>query len=315
MAEAEEHPPKGEHKSGDAHEGAHAEGHGGHAEGPADPLHHIKDKVLLGMAADGKLVWKPYGDHGHAQVGYAPKMIGPMKLEFTKHMAGMTFGALVIFLVVTAVARRVKNSLHHDRAPEGPLANMVESLVVFVRDELVLPIGGHHLEHYTPLFLTYFFFILTLNLMGMIPEFGGVTGNWTVTLFLGVSIWFSLTLLGMYHQGPLHYFLHMVPPGTPWPMWPLMFVLEFLGPVIKCGVLCVRLFANMIAGHLVISNILALGVIGEKLATGLAVAMIFVGVPLALGISMLEILVCFIQAYVFTMLSIIFVSAAVHPEH
>lgn len=312
MAEAEEKSPKAEHE---AHgEGAHAEGHGGH-EGGEDPLHHIKDKVMLGMSSDGKLVWKPYGEHGHAVEGYAPKTIGPMKLEFTKHMAGMTLVALLLFLVVTAVARRVLHSLHKDRAPEGPLANMVESLVVFVRDELVVPIGGHHLEHYTPLFLTYFFFILTCNLMGMIPEFGGVTGNWTVTLFLGVSIWFTLTILGMVHQGPLHYFLHMVPPGTPGPMWPLMFILEFLGPIIKCFVLCVRLFANMIAGHLVISNILALGTIGGKLATGLAVSMIFIGVPLALGISMLEILVCFIQAYVFTMLSIIFVGAAVHPEH
>lgn len=300
----------------DAH--GHAAGHGaeGHGEHKEDPMHHIKDKVMLGLSTDGRVIWKPYGDHGHLEhPSYVAKTVGPVKLEFTKHMAGVTFVALIMFLVITAVARRVVHSMHKDRATEGVLGNMVEALVMFVRDELVKPIGGHHLEPYTPLFLTYFFFILSCNLAGMIPEFGGTTGNTAVTVCLGGSVWLILTLLGMYKQGPVHYFMHLVPPGTPLPMWPLMFLLEFLGPIIKCFVLCVRLFANMIAGHLVISNILALGAVGGKLASGMAVAMIFVGVPLALGISMLEVLVCFIQAYVFTMLSIIFVGAAVHPEH
>ena len=100
-------------------------------------------------------------------------------------------------------------------------------------------------------------------------------------------------------------------------MWPLMFFLELIGPIIKCFVLCVRLFANMIAGHLVISNVLALGVIGKKamMPVGLAAISLAVGVPLAVGISGLEVLVCFIQAYVFTMLAVMFVGAAIHPEH
>ncbi|GMV81113.1 MAG: hypothetical protein AMXMBFR7_22970 [Planctomycetota bacterium] len=296
-------------------EGAH-EAHADHGGGGGDPMHHIMDKVMLGLGADGKLYWKPYGDHGHLEyAGYAPQTIGPLKLEFTKHMTGLTVIAFLLALVITGIARKVLNNVGRDEPTRGRLANAVEALLLFVRDELVIPAGGHHAAHYTPLFLTYFFFILSCNLCGMIPEFGGVTGNFGVTLVLGVSVWVILTLLGIANQGFAHYFLHMVPPGTPWPMWPLMFLLEFMGPVIKCGVLCVRLFANMIAGHLVISNILALGVVGGALPTGIAVGMIFVGVPLALGISMLEILVCFIQAYVFTMLSVIFVGAAVHPEH
>ncbi|MCY3024240.1 MAG: F0F1 ATP synthase subunit A [Planctomycetota bacterium] len=251
-------------------------------------MHHILDQVVFGVdQGSGRVVWQPYGKHGHAVAGYAPRTIGPMKLEFTKHMAGV----------------------------RGALTNAVEAVVVFVRDEMVAPIGGHHLGHYTPLFLTYFLFILFANLLGMIPSFGTVTGNVGVTLALGGSVYVLVWILGMWNQGPMKYILHLVPPGTPFWMWPLMFVLELMGPLIKCFVLCVRLFANMIAGHLIVGTVLGLGAFGGALTAGLAAMMLAVGLPLALGISLLEILVCFIQAYVFTLLAVIFIGAAVHPEH
>jgi F-type H+-transporting ATPase subunit a len=297
------------------HAGAHGEGHAkghaaeGHAEeGASDPMHHILDKVLVGVnASTGQIQTRPYDEHGHAVAGYAPKMVGPFKLEFTKHMAGLTFGALLFMLISMITAKRVLAGLRDNKAPKGPLANAVEALIVFVRDEMVAPIGGHHLEHYTPLFLNYFFLLLILNLLGMVPEYGGVTGNFAFTLAMGGSIYALIWILGMYNQGPVHFLLHLVPPGTPWWMWLPMFVLELLGPVIKCFVLCVRLFINMIAGHLIVSQLLGLGAISSAL-------MIF-GVPLALGISALEVLVCFLQAYVFTLLAVGFVGAAVHPEH
>jgi F-type H+-transporting ATPase subunit a len=282
------------------------DGHGG---GGSDPMHHILDKVLWGVdKTSGSVMWKPYGDHGHLVVAtYEPKKIGPFKLEFTKHMAGMTVGAVLFFAVVMLVAKRVLAGLHENKAPQGRLANMVEALITFVRDELVVPVGGHHLAHYTPLFLNYFFFILILNFLGMVPEYGGVTGNVSVTLAMGGSIYALVWILGIFNQGPIGYLMHQVPPGTPLWMWPLMFVLELMGPLIKCFVLCVRLFANMIAGHLIISQLLSLGAISGLL--------LFLGVPLALGISLLEILVCFLQAYVFTLLAVVFIGAAVHPEH
>jgi F-type H+-transporting ATPase subunit a len=290
------------------------EGHGG----GQDPLHHIKDSVLFALDAHGNVVSgsKAYV-HGVPVAGYAPQQFGPVKLEFTKNMLGATGVAVLMTLVIVLATRRVAATVRADQAPRGWLANLIEAFLVFVRDELVVPAGGRHLAHYTPLFVTYFLFILFCNLAGMIPGFGGVTGNIGVTAALGGSVFVILTALGMVKQGALKYFLHMVPPGTPWPMWPLMFVLEFVGPMIKCFVLCVRLFANMIAGHLVISNVLALGAIGKgaMMPFGLAVLSLAIGVPLALGISLLELLVCLIQAYVFTMLSIIFVGAAVHPEH
>lgn len=294
--------------------GAGREAHGASGSASSDPMHHVRDKVLFGLDARGRLVWQPYV-HGKAVVGYAPAQLGPVKLEFTKHMLGITVVAALLAAILLPLGRRVLAGVRGDRPPRGRLTNLVEALLVFVRDDLVAPMGGKHVAPYTPIFLTYFFFILTCNLAGLIPEFGGPTANMAVTGALGGSVFLLLTLLGILRQGPLKYFLHMVPPGTPWPMWPLMFVLELLGPVIRCGVLCVRLFANMLAGHLVVANVLGLGVFKAGMGLGLPILGLAVGIPLALGISLLEILVCLIQAYVFTMLSVVFVGAAVHPEH
>lgn len=286
-------------------------------------MHHILDKVLVGIdAKTGAVTPYPYDAHGHAKNGYEPKVLmsiagKPLKLEFTKHMFGMTFAAFGIFLVAMVVSKRVMAGLKTDKAPQGKMANAFEAVITYIRDEIVEPIGGHHLGHYTPMFITYFFFILILNLLGLVPEYGGVTGNVAVTLAMGGSIYALIWLLGMYNQGPVNFVMHLVPPGTPWWMWPLMFVLELLGPLIKCFVLCVRLFANMIAGHLIVGTVLGLGAIGAKgtLSTGLAVMMLGIGLPLALMITGLDLLVCFIQAYVFTLLAVIFIGGAVHPEH
>jgi F-type H+-transporting ATPase subunit a len=298
---------------------AHGEAaeHGQEGGGAQDPTHHIQDKVLFGVNANtGAVVGYPY-QHGHAIAGYAPKTIGPMKLEFTKHMADVTVVAALLMVAGLAVSRKVLAGISGNHAPRGRLANLVESILVYVRDEVVVPVGGHHLAHYTPLFLTYFMFILTCNLIGMLPDVGTATGNVGVTMALGGSVYVLIWLLGMAHQGPVNFVLHLVPPGTPWWMWPLMFVLELMGPVIKCFVLCVRLFANMVAGHLIIGSLLMLTVFGPgaMLPAVIAGLMIVIGVPLALGISCLELLVALIQAYVFTLLAVTFIGAAVHPEH
>jgi F-type H+-transporting ATPase subunit a len=292
--------------------------HAADSSGGADPLHHIKDQVLIALDRQGRLVRGSEAyEHGRPRAGYEPARLGPMRLEFTKHMAGVAVVAVLLAAVLIMVARRVTRNVEAHQASRGRLANAVEAVLVYLRDEVIKPSGGAHAAHYTWLFVTYFLFILTLNLAGMIPEAGAATGNIAVTGALGGSVFVFLTLLGMFRQGPLKYFLHLVPPGTPWWMWPLMFFLELTSPIIKCFVLCVRLFANMIAGHLVVANVLGIGVLGPKamLPTALGLMSLFVGVPLALGISLLELLVCLIQAYVFTMLSVIFVGAAVHPEH
>lgn len=296
------------------------EGHGG-GHGASDPADHIKDAVLIGVdATTGKIV-RPYDAHGHLlkeYAAYTPAMVGPFKLEFTKHMGGITVAAALIFVAGMATAKRVLAGLHDNKAPKGRLANAFEAVVMFVRDEMVEPMGGHHLGHYTPLFITYFMLILTCNLMGMIPDFFGVggtaTGNFWINVGLGGSVYALIWILGLKNQG-LGYILHLVPPGTPFWLWPLMFVLELAGPIIKCFVLCVRLYANMIAGHLITGSILSLGVISSAVPIGTSVMMLAIGVPLCLGLNFLEVMVCLIQAYVFTLLAIIFIGGAIHPEH
>ena len=229
-------------------------------------------------------------------------------MEFTKHMASFTFAALLIAIVCLIVSRRVLAHLHAGEAPRGPLANAVEAAIVFVRDELVEPTGGHHLAHYTPLFIIYFLLILACNFFGMIPDvfhlWGTATGNYSITLALSLTVYALIWVLGIANQGPVNFIVHLVPPGTPWWMWPPMLILELMGPIIKCFVLSVRLFANMIAGHLILANLLAL-----------SGALLLLGVPLAIGLSLLEVLVCVLQAYVFTLLAVGFIGSAVHPSH
>jgi F-type H+-transporting ATPase subunit a len=310
MAEAEKDAAHEEHGREHEHE---------EAEGPPKPEEHIQDKVLVGLNANGEFVSYPYDHEGHPKNGYEPKVLltvlgKPLKIEFTKHMAGMGIVATLIFVIGVTVARRVLAGLQTNKAPKGALANAFEAVVVFVRDEMVEPMGGHHLGHYTPIFITYFVLILLCNLVGLIPEVGTATGNFSITAGLALSVYALIWILGMYNQGPINFIVHLVPPGTPWWLWPLMFVLELLGPVIKCFVLSVRLYANMIAGHLIIGSILNLGVIGAGPVSA-SLIMLGIGIPLSLGLSFLEVMVCFIQAFVFTLLSVIFIGAAVHPEH
>lgn len=299
------------HGKAEAEHGKQAEG-AGHDHGHAakdDPMAHIRDVVWYGVdKSTGKIV-KPYDSHGHlleAYASYEPAKIGPFKLEFTKHMFGLTVGATIFFVLSMLLAKRVLAGIQGNHAPRGKIANAMEAILVWMRDEIVVPVGGHHLGHYTPLFLNFFLLIAICNYLGMIPEFGSATGNFSVTLALGITVYALIWILGIAHNG-FGYITHLVPGGTPLWLWPLMFVLELIGPVIKCFVLAVRLFANMIAGHLVISNLLGLGKI--------AGALMVLGVPLALGISLLEVLVCFLQAYVFTLLTVIFIGSAVHPDH
>jgi len=294
-------------------------------QGGGDPTHHIRDQVIFAFnAKTGQFTTKTYNEHGEPIPGYAPQVmfeIGALqcKAEFTKHMLSVGIVAALVFALAMLVARRVLAAVREGRAPRGPLANMVEAILVYVRDEIVVPVGGHHLGHYTPLFLTYFLFILVANLLGMVPwpPLGSATGNVSVTMALGGSVYGLIWILGMAHQGPLNYLRHQVPPGTPWWMWPLMFLLEMMGPLIKCFVLCVRLFANMIAGHLITGTVLGLSAFGAgaTMPAAIALIMLVLGIPLVLGISILELLVSLIQAYVFTLLSVVFIGAAVHPEH
>lgn len=192
--------------------------------------------------------------------------------------------------------------------PTG-MTNVLELFVLFVRDNIVVPnLGVHDARKMTPLFCSFFFFILTLNLLGQIPLFATATGNINVTLALA-SITLGFMVFGtIIKNGPVGFVKCFVPHGVPWPVLILLIPIEFAGMFIKAAALMIRLFANMMAGHIVVLALLSLCV-----AIKLWVAVL--AVPLGIGIGLLEVFVCFLQAYIFTLLSAMFIGQMYHPAH
>ena len=194
--------------------------------------------------------------------------------------------------------------------PRG-VTNMIEALAVFVRDEIAQTYMGKKWGRiFTPYLLTLFLFILTCNLMGLLPGSYTATSNLNVTFALALMTLALMIGSGIYVMGPLGYVRHMVPPGTPILLAPLLIVIETLSTLVKPVALTIRLGANMTAGHIVILVMLSFLFIFQSLLVGL-----FVSVPMAVAISMLEIIVAFIQAYVFTLLTAIFIGMLVHSSH
>ena len=194
-----------------------------------------------------------------------------------------------------------------DKVPTG-LTNVLETLVVFVRDEISIAyLGKEDGRKLAPLFCTFFFFILSLNLLGLVPIFSTATGNFTATLALASVVFFFMTVGAIAKNGPVGFFQAFVPHGVPIPVLLIIVPLELLGVLIKTGVLALRLFANLLAGHIVLFNLLGLVVVfGVAAAPALAIA---------LFVFFLEILVSFLQAYISTMLSAMFIGQIYHPEH
>jgi F-type H+-transporting ATPase subunit a len=219
--------------------------------------------------------------------------------------------ALVVFLM-TRLARMYKRGVGRDTAPRGLFQNLFETLIMFVRDEIARPNLGAKADKYLPYLLTAFFFILTSNLLGLVPFGATATSNLMVTVVLAFFT-FVITQLG----GTKDYWMHIFwPPGIPTFVKPILMPVELLGIFTKPIALAIRLFANMTAGHLVILSLIGLifsfaNLFGSGAGFGVAP----VSVAFALFVYMLELLVSFIQAYVFTMLSALFISMAVQEHH
>jgi len=232
---------------------------------------------------------------------------GPLKLPISKHLLMMVIASLILLMVFPFLIRSRSKAL-------APFRAILEMAVLFIRDEIVLPNLGHKGAAYLGYFCTMFFFILVMNLTGLVPYGATATGNLAVTGGLALTSFVLINFAGIREQGLLKYIGHLVPKGVPGWLYPLMFPIELLGMVIKIFALCIRLFANMIAGHIVIlvfiSFIFIFGTFG--LVAGLGVAPVSVG--LVLFTMLLELLVAFLQAYVFVMLTAIFTGAAMHPH-
>jgi len=233
-----------------------------------------------------------------------------LDLSITKHVVMMWVAAILLIFVFSKLAK--KKAL----TPTGAFTNFFEVFVVFIRDDMVYNIMGERLgRRFMPFFLTQFFFILTCNLLGLVPFCATATGNIAVTGALAIITLLTTQIGGMIEQGFFTYLKNIVPPGIPVWLLPIMVPVEILGQFTKPFALTVRLFANMTAGHLVILSLFALIFIFKSFGDFVSYAVAPGIVGFVLFISLLEIFVALIQAYIFTFLSIIFIGAALHPEH
>jgi F-type H+-transporting ATPase subunit a len=241
--------------------------------------HHLLDHVLLRVSAGETL-----------------------SFLLTKHLLLMWISAGLAVLVLVSAGQMAR------RGMRNRFVYFVESMTVFVRDDIVLPNIGEEGRQYLPYFLSVFFFVLFMNLLGMVPGSATPTGNIAVTASLALCTLFMINVAGMRAHGVVGYVKSLVPHGMPVWLLPLMYPIELLGLLTKSFALCIRLFANMIAGHIVILAFLALIFLFGKLWVAP------MSVSAALGINLLEIFVAFLQAYIFTLLSAIFVGSAVHSH-
>jgi F-type H+-transporting ATPase subunit a len=241
-------------------------------------------------------------DHGPA----VPSLgAGCLDLSITKHTVMMWLAAALLIGSLFIWSNRDKTKL----VPRGTAANLFEMLVLFVRDELAIKnIGKEEGPRYTPYLLTAFFFILFMNLLGLFPWMATATGNIAVTLALALCTFVITQVAGIRAAGLGGYLAHLTGGVAPW-LWPIMVPVEILGLFTKPFALTIRLFANMLAGHIVIFFLLGLiFMLGHP-------AVALVSVPFALGIYLLELFVAFVQAYVFTMLSALFIGMGVAMGH
>jgi F-type H+-transporting ATPase subunit a len=231
----------------------------------------------------------------------------PLDLSITKAVAAMFFAAFIGLFLFISMARSYKKT--GVSAPKG-IQRFLEPIVLFVRDDIAIPnIGEHKYERYMPYLLTVFFFILINNLMGLIPfppPFGAnVTGNIAVTFVLAF-----FTFIITQFSGNKAYWRHIfATPGVPIWLLPIMIPVELIGIVSKPFALMIRLFANITAGHIIVLSLICLIFIFESVAVA-PVSFLFV-----IFMDCLELLVAFLQAYVFTLLSSLFISLAVKEHH
>lgn len=255
---------------------------------------YYKDKFEL-MTEEEKSAMIP--------VDYA---VRPLDFSITKLVFSMLLSTLIIFLLFSAVARSYKKN---DKAPKG-LAGFLEPLVLFVRDDIAIPnIGEKKYAKFMPYLLTIFFFIWINNLMGLVPFFpfsSNLTGNIYFTLVLSF-ITFLITSL----SGNKDYWKHILLPPVPKLLYPIMVPIEIIGMFTKPFALMIRLFANITAGHIIILSLISLIYIFKS------VFIAPVSGAFVIFMSILEMLVAALQAYVFTLLSALFIGQAVaeHDHH
>ena len=271
---------------------------------------------------------------------HLPKIFG-IDFSITKHVLMLWLVAIIVSILVVLPIRKY---LASNGKKKSRWVTLIEYIVEFVRDTISSPnVGSNWVMTWTPLFLTIFFFILFANGIGMIPIFdtiglldrfilktgsdslinnllhGGVTatGNFNVTAGLATVTFFSIIIAGVKKHGFIKHWKNLVPHGLAWPVYIILIPIELMGLFVKPFALTMRLAANMTGGHIAILALLSLmAIIGEMFhsaAAGIGVAVI--SIPMAAAISGLEIIVVLVQAYVFTLLTAVFVGMAINVHH
>lgn len=270
-------------------------------------LHHLADSNELEM---------PWGVVHLPQ--FAPIHIGPLTLDFsiTKHVFFMMLAAVLVAILLILAARdaRREHAAGAERGPKGA-ANVVEAFILYLRDEVALRNIGHGGEKYVPYIVAVFFFILFCNLLGLLPWGGSPTGNISVTAALAVLTFIIVEIAGMRALGAKGYLKTIfyapegLSPAMKLPMYLIMTPVEFLGKLTKPFALAIRLYANMTAGHAVV-----LALTGLLITAAYASRLFIAPAPLIMAVSImiLEIFVAFLQAYIFAMLSAVFIGLIRH---
>ncbi|MCA9212554.1 MAG: F0F1 ATP synthase subunit A [Planctomycetales bacterium] len=290
-------------------------------------LGHVKDSTDFHLP-------RAFGEHIHIPqpfAGMAEKpifegsklpaplneFIEPWNFQITRFMVLEVVVSIIIVALFAMLAGKVKSGV-----PKGKFWNLLEVFLVFIRDEIARPtIGKHDADRFLPYLWTIFFFVLGCNLIGMVPWMGSPTGAFATTGTLAFITFGVVLVSGMKALGAVGFWKAQVPHmDLPGPMAilikPMVFAIEVLGLFIKHFVLAVRLLANMVAGHLVLGVLTAFvaAICYYSSSYVIAVPVSFVSVLGATGLSLLELFVAFLQAYIFTFLSALFIGSAVHPH-
>ena len=244
------------------------------------------------------------------------EFVRPFDISITKNVASLFITALLLIFIILRTARWYRKNDAMEAAPGG-FTGLMEMMIMMVNDEIIKPsVGEKHYRKYAPFLLTAFFFIFFANLLGLVPFFPGganVTGNIAVTMVLALFTFFAINLFGN-----KHYWKEILWPDVPmflkFPI-PIMQTIELFGVISKPFSLMVRLFANIMAGHMMVLGLVAVIFVTVKLGPVINGSMTVISMLFGLVINALELLVAFIQAYVFTMLSAVFIGMSRQEEH
>ena len=270
-----------------------------------------------------------------------PTVLG-INFSVTKHVLMLWIVAVLLFVLITWSTRKY---LKQDRPIPAGFMNALEAVVQFIRDSIVLPnVGKKFVNTWTPLVLTFFFFIVTANAFGLIPIFevlgvvdrfilhtdhesilnrvlhGGATatGNYNVTAALALITFMAIIVAGTKAHGFIKHWKNVVPSGLAWPVYIILIPIELMGMLVKPFALTMRLAANMMGGHIAILAILSFVFIFSEMfqsvLAGVGVGLV-VSLPLVVGVSALEIIIVLVQAYVFTLLTAVFIGMAINVHH